>query len=55
MAKVTGIGGVFFKTEDPEALTRWYAEHLGLVTHGPQWGLATQRGNLGLHAAMRRV
>ena len=30
MAKVTGIGGVFFKTEDPESLTEWYAEHLGL-------------------------
>lgn len=30
MAKVTGIGGVFFKTEDPESLTAWYAEHLGL-------------------------
>lgn len=30
MAKVTGIGGVFFKTEDPGSLTAWYAEHLGL-------------------------
>ena len=30
MAKVTGIGGVFFKSEDPAALTAWYAEHLGL-------------------------
>ena len=30
MAKVTGIGGVFFKTEDPQALTDWYVEHLGL-------------------------
>lgn len=30
MARVTGIGGVFFKTEDPEALTAWYVEHLGL-------------------------
>jgi catechol 2,3-dioxygenase-like lactoylglutathione lyase family enzyme len=30
MAKVTGIGGVFFKTEDPTALTEWYVEHLGL-------------------------
>lgn len=30
MAKVTGIGGVFFKTEDPRALTDWYVEHLGL-------------------------
>lgn len=30
MAHVTGIGGVFFKTRDPEALRDWYAEHLGL-------------------------
>ena len=30
MPKVTGIGGVFFKTDDPESLTAWYAEHLGL-------------------------
>lgn len=30
MAKVTGIGGVFFKSEDPGALARWYVEHLGL-------------------------
>ena len=30
MPKVTGIGGVFFKSTDPKALTDWYAEHLGL-------------------------
>jgi predicted enzyme related to lactoylglutathione lyase len=30
MAKATGIGGVFFRSEDPERLTAWYAEHLGL-------------------------
>ena len=30
MAKVTGIGGVFFKARDPEAMTSWYVEHLGL-------------------------
>jgi predicted enzyme related to lactoylglutathione lyase len=27
---VTGVGGVFFRARDPEALTRWYAEHLGV-------------------------
>ena len=27
---VRGIGGVFFRAKDPEALTAWYAEHLGL-------------------------
>lgn len=30
MAKVTGIGGVFFKTTNPESLRDWYVEHLGL-------------------------
>jgi len=28
--KVTGLGGVFFKAEDPEALKSWYGENLGL-------------------------
>jgi len=31
MARVTGIGGVFFKARDPKALAQWYAKHLGLV------------------------
>ncbi|MCX2743626.1 VOC family protein [Mangrovivirga sp. M17] len=30
MAKVTGIGGVFFKSPDPEKLKKWYKEHLGI-------------------------
>jgi predicted enzyme related to lactoylglutathione lyase len=29
MARVTGIGGVFLRSKDPEKLTAWYAEHLG--------------------------
>ena len=27
--KVTGIGGVFFKTEDPKATKDWYKNNLG--------------------------
>jgi predicted enzyme related to lactoylglutathione lyase len=27
---VTGIGGFFFRANDPEALRAWYAEHLGV-------------------------
>jgi predicted enzyme related to lactoylglutathione lyase len=30
MARVTGIGGVFLRSSDPKALTKWYAEHLGI-------------------------
>jgi predicted enzyme related to lactoylglutathione lyase len=30
MERVTGIGGVFFRSPDPKALTAWYAEHLGV-------------------------
>ncbi|MFS0733562.1 VOC family protein [Microbacterium sp. 1P10UB] len=27
---VTGIGGLFFRSRDPEARTAWYREHLGI-------------------------
>jgi predicted enzyme related to lactoylglutathione lyase len=31
MAKITGIGGVFFKSKgDPKELAAWYHKHLGL-------------------------
>ena len=30
MEKVTGIGGVFFRADNPEQLTAWYEEHLGV-------------------------
>ena len=29
--KVTGIGGIFFKSADPEKINAWYEKHLGLV------------------------
>lgn len=31
--KVTGIGGVFFKSKDPEKMREWYDKNLGLVTN----------------------
>jgi predicted enzyme related to lactoylglutathione lyase len=37
--RVTGIGGVFFKANDPKKLTEWYGRHLGL--HTAEWGGAT--------------
>ena len=30
MEKVTGIGGVFFRAQDPKALADWYSTHLGI-------------------------
>ncbi len=30
MARVTGVGGVFLRSKDPGAFTKWYAEHLGI-------------------------
>src|SRR5690606_21933513 len=30
MEKVLGIGGMFFRAQDPEALTHWYTAHLGI-------------------------
>ena len=30
MERVTGIGGLFFAAADPDAVSRWYAEHLGV-------------------------
>lgn len=32
MKKVTGIGGVFFKCKDPNAVNEWYKTHLGFDT-----------------------
>ncbi|HMS64476.1 MAG TPA: VOC family protein [Ignavibacteria bacterium] len=29
--KVNGIGGIFFKSKDPEAIKKWYYDNLGLV------------------------
>lgn len=31
--KVTGIGGVFFKCDDPSKMKEWYGQHLGLETN----------------------
>jgi predicted enzyme related to lactoylglutathione lyase len=36
MAKVVGLGGIFFKSRDPVALAAWYAQHLGFEVE--EWG-----------------
>jgi predicted enzyme related to lactoylglutathione lyase len=30
MKRVTGLGGVFFKCDDPEKMKEWYKNHLGI-------------------------
>jgi predicted enzyme related to lactoylglutathione lyase len=30
LEKVTGIGGLFFRARDPQALALWYKQHLGV-------------------------
>lgn len=41
MKRVTGIGGVFFKANDPVALRAWYQKHLGIDVL--EWGGAAFR------------
>ena len=36
MKRVTGIGGIFFKAKDPQALQEWYKRHLGIDVQ--EWG-----------------
>jgi predicted enzyme related to lactoylglutathione lyase len=36
MKRVVGIGGVFMKARDPEALRAWYKRHLGIDVQ--DWG-----------------
>jgi predicted enzyme related to lactoylglutathione lyase len=37
MKRVTGLGGVFFKSENPKELTSWYDQHLGLNFGKNSW------------------
>ena len=30
--KVVGVGGIFFKSDNPEETKKWYEENLGLLT-----------------------
>lgn len=36
MAKVTGFGGVMFKSDDPEKTAEWFTQNLGIKTES--WG-----------------
>lgn len=43
MERVLGIGGLFFHAADPEALSRWYAEHLGIDAPPPSYDISSWR------------
>jgi predicted enzyme related to lactoylglutathione lyase len=34
---VTGIGGFFFRSDDPDALAAWYEKHLGISSGNDGW------------------
>ena len=48
MAKVLGVGGVFFKSPDPQRLYDWYAKWLGMEIE--DWGIAYVPKNMPANA-----
>lgn len=53
MKRVTGIGGIFFKAKDAQALGEWYRKHLGIDVQS--WGGAVFRWSDEGKAAMTGV
>lgn len=51
---VLGIGGIFFRAQDPDVLTAWYRDHLGVgagfaapdTTAADEWSWTVQGGPL---------
>lgn len=48
--RVTGIGGVFFKSENPKQMQEWYKTHLGIPAGDYGWSFEwkDQNGNDGM-------
>lgn len=46
--KVLGIGGVFFRAHDPEALNRWYLDNLGIDLHPTSYDQTPWRQQAGV-------
>ena len=45
MAKISGLGGVFYVVADPEATRTWYREKLGIDgEYGPQLSWSEEEG-----------
>jgi predicted enzyme related to lactoylglutathione lyase len=45
MKRVTGIGGIFFKANDPEKLYQWYEKHLGIKRAADGSGVSFKWGD----------
>ena len=46
MAKITGLGGVFYVVKDPEATRAWYRDTLGIDgEYGPQLNWSEETGD----------
>lgn len=48
MERVTGLGGLFIKTNDPKGLVAWYEKHLGISFNGTtytDWQFANKDGS----------
>jgi len=43
--RVTGIGGFFFKCENPDAIKQWYKERLGIPTDQYGWSFTWRKDN----------
>jgi len=42
--KVVGIGGIFFKSENPQEIKKWYEDNLGILTD--QYGVMFKTRNI---------
>jgi len=52
MNRVVGIGGIFFKANDPAKLAAWYKKHLGLDVQ--DWGSVVFQENAGADLEPKR-
>jgi predicted enzyme related to lactoylglutathione lyase len=47
MERVTGIGGLFFRASQPDAVAQWYREHLGIDPAPSDYGQRPWRQEAG--------
>ena len=44
MERVVGIGGFFFRAQDPDALAAWYEANLGIASMASKWSWEQEAG-----------